>query len=480
MTAPGSLNHKEIDCILRELELTNSRIQDIYQPSPEQLIFEIYGKSKRFKLLFVFHPQSCRLHLLTRTIPKPKKQQRFVSFLRAHIRDKKIISAEQLGKERIVKIQVSSGEKTIILWIRLWSAAPNLIVTDQHGTIMDALYRKPKRGELSGGHFSTQILLEKQPLKKQKEYTVRDFPGSGSFNKRVEDFYYEHESSLRITTLKNTLLKQISTAENHVLLKLEKLQARSDSDEDFQRYKQIGDIIMSSLHMIKKGDRWLTVEDYYNNNKPLEISLKTKLTPLENAANYYNKYKPAHKNKMRIQKELINCRNELKQIEEQKQHVLKSKDPQELAVLNKKQQKTSFTVKSVTQPGLHFFAHGFKLIVGRNAKENEALLRSYVRGNDYWFHCRDYPGAYVFVKNIQGKTLPLDCLLDAGNLALSYSKAKTSGKADVYYTQVKYLKKIKGGKPGLVIPTQEKNIHITLDQNRLKRLKGSSKLIVEK
>jgi predicted ribosome quality control (RQC) complex YloA/Tae2 family protein len=480
MTAPGSLNHKEIDCILNELDLANSRIQDIYQPSPEKLIFEIYGKAKRFKLLFVFNPQSCRLHLLTRTVTKPKKLQRFVSFLRAHIRDKKIISAEQLGKERIVKIQVSSGEKIIVLWVRLWSAAPNLIVTDQHGVILDALYRKPKRGEVSGGHFSPQVFLAKQTLKKQKEYTVREFQGCGSFNKRVEGFYYEYEYNSRLTKLKRSLLNQISTAENNLLLKLEKLNARFSADENFERYKQIGDIIMSSLHLIKKGDRWLNAEDYYNNNKPLEISLKTELTPLENAENYYNKYKTAHKNKMRVEKELINCRNKLKQVREQKQYVLESKDPHKLSVLNKKQKKASFTVKTVTQPGLHFFAHGFKLIVGRSARENESLLRSHVRGNDYWFHCRDYPGAYVFVKNIQGKTLPLDCILDAGNLALSYSKAKTSGQADVYYTQVKYLKKIKGGKPGSVIPTQEKNIHITLDQNRLKRLKGSLKLIVEK
>ncbi len=480
MTVPGSLNYKEIDCILHELDLANCRIQDIYQPSPEQIVFEIFGKAGIFRLLFVFHPQYCRLHLLTRTIPKTKKLQRFISFSRAHIRNKRIISAEQIGKERIVKIQVSSGGKTIVLWVRLWSAAPNLIVTDHHGTIMDALYRKPKRGEISGGHFSFQAAPEKQSLSREKEYKVRIFPGSGSFNKRVEDFYYEHECSERLIKLKSSLLKQIAQAENRLLLKLEKLQELSRTEKYFERYKQIGDIIISSLHKIKKGDRWFQAEDFYHNNKPLEISLKTELTPLENATNYYKQYKNAHNNKVRLEKELTNCRNELLNLQQKKEYVSTSQDLEKLVALNKKRKTDPFAPKKASQPGIHFFAHGFNIIVGRNARENEALLRSHVRGNDYWFHCRDYPGSYVFVKSIRGKTLPLDCILDAGSLALSYSRAKTSGQGNVYYTQVKYLKKIKGGKPGLVIPTQEKNIHITLDQTRLKRLKDSLKLIVEK
>jgi predicted ribosome quality control (RQC) complex YloA/Tae2 family protein len=480
MTSPGSLNYKEIDCILNELKLVHCRVQGIYQPSPAQLIFEMFCKTRRFRVLFVFQPQCCRLHMLTRPFPKAKKPQRFVSFLRAHIRNKIISSAEQLGKERIIKIQIQSREKNIILWVRLWSAAPNLIVTDQHGTIMDALYRKPKRGEISGGHFSPEGTLKKQVKSNLMEYSIREFPGKGSFNKRVEDFYYEHEYSEQLMKLRNSLLKQIAQEENRLLLQLENIQSRSRSLEDYNRYKQIGDMIMSSLHMIKRGDRWFKTQDYYHNDTPLEISLKPELTPSQNATSYYNKYKKARNTKVRLEKDLRDCRHNLNRLQKQKEFISQNNDVQALTLLHKKSKAASPPHNKKSQPGLHFCAHGFTIIVGRNAKENETLLRTYMRGNDYWFHCRDYPGSYVFVKSKKSKTLPLDCILDAGNLALHYSKAKTSGQGDVYYTQVKYLKKIKGSKPGLVIPTQEKNVHIKLDQKRLKRLKDSIKVIVEK
>jgi predicted ribosome quality control (RQC) complex YloA/Tae2 family protein len=127
-------------------------------------------------------------------------------------------------------------------------------------------------------------------------------------------------------------------------------------------------------------------------------------------------------------------------------------------------------------PGLSFESPPFRIIVGRSAAENDELLRRFVRGNDWWFHARDFPGAYVFVKAPPGKSLPLETMLDAGNLAVHFSKGKSSGGGDVYYTRVKYLRRVKGGKRGLVIPTQEKNLSIRLDPARLERLKGGDAL----
>ena len=108
--------------------------------------------------------------------------------------------------------------------------------------------------------------------------------------------------------------------------------------------------------------------------------------------------------------------------------------------------------------------------MGRNARENDELLRHATRGNDWWLHTRDYPGGYVFVRNRPGKSVPLEVLLDAGNLALFFSKARSARRADLYYTQVKYLRRAKDGPRGLVLPTQEKNLTVDLDDARLQRL----------
>jgi len=126
--------------------------------------------------------------------------------------------------------------------------------------------------------------------------------------------------------------------------------------------------------------------------------------------------------------------------------------------------------KVETQVGLICISHGFTILIGRTAKENDFLLRHQTRGNDYWFHTRDYPGGYVFIKNIRNKSIPLDTLLDAANLAVLFSKGKNAGKIDLYYTQVKYLRRAKNGPLGLVLPTNEKNLCIDFNKLRAQQL----------
>jgi predicted ribosome quality control (RQC) complex YloA/Tae2 family protein len=60
--------------------------------------------------------------------------------------------------------------------------------------------------------------------------------------------------------------------------------------------------------------------------------------------------------------------------------------------------------------------------------------------------------------------------LDAGNLALFYSKGRNSGEGDLYYTQVKFLRRAKDGPKGLVLPTQEKNLRVKMEEVRLRKL----------
>ena len=87
-----------------------------------------------------------------------------------------------------------------------------------------------------------------------------------------------------------------------------------------------------------------------------------------------------------------------------------------------------------------------------------------------WLHVRDYHGGYVFIKNRPGKTVPLEILLYAGNLAVYYSKARKNGSADLYYTQVKHLRRAKNAPKGTVLPTNEKNLFIKLDEAKIRQI----------
>ncbi|HTP58358.1 MAG TPA: NFACT family protein, partial [Spirochaetia bacterium] len=190
MTAslPPSLNWREIDLVLSELSLPGSLIQEINQPAHDRFILDLFRKGERISVLVSLSSRLPRLHAITAKPANPQKPPRFASFLRAHLRGGRIESVEH--RDRIVRITVSrSGEQTL-LWIRLWGSAANAILTDAGGTILDAFYRRPKKNEVSGKTFASE------PGKTAaKEYSIRELPGDGTFNGKLEKLFQEQETA---------------------------------------------------------------------------------------------------------------------------------------------------------------------------------------------------------------------------------------------------------------------------------------------
>ena len=63
-----------------------------------------------------------------------------------------------------------------------------------------------------------------------------------------------------------------------------------------------------------------------------------------------------------------------------------------------------------------------------------------------------------------------ETILQAAALAAYFSKGRNGSKVPVDYTQVKYVKKPSGAKPGMVIYTDYKTVYVTPDENLVKRL----------
>lgn len=464
-----ALNWKEINLILDELDLAGSLIRGIHGPTPQSIVLELFKRGVNSKLLISL--SNPHLHRLTRKLDNPQKPFRFVTFLRAHIKNGKIKSAVQIEGERIIRIDVLRERQETSVWIRLWTAAANIIVTNCERKILDTFHRRPKRDEIAGQIFNPEPGFSGSG-KKKDSYAVRELPGEGSFNEKIETAFFDRESEDERITVKNSVLKNLNLKEAGALARLEKLKEKMAENENLEQLRETGDLIKSSLHKIKRGDKWLLTEDFFHGNRKLDIKLKPEASPIGNAEFYYKKYRKAKKAGSQLVKEIDDLELRLQQIINKKNQVISEEDITALKnlaekpVQNKKEKHTSI-------PGLIFISKPFSLIVGRTSKENDLLLRKYVNGNDYWFHSRDYPGAYIFIKAVKGKSIPLETMLDAGNLAIYYSKGRSSGAGDIYYTQVKYLRRVKGGKTGLVIPTNENNLFIKLDDRRLDRLKNS-------
>ncbi|WP_210369683.1 NFACT RNA binding domain-containing protein [Borreliella garinii] len=471
-----SLNYVEINTLIKEIPFANSLITEIIQPDYKSLILEIYNKidNKKFKILISLNPSTTRFHITKKNFKKNALKLRFSDFLKSKIQNGKILKAFQMKNERIIYLEIFKKE-IIILFIKLWPSSPNIIATNQNFKILDAYYRRPKAKETTGETFfkakeihESNKMSDKKIMGLKEEY---DNTSHKSYSEFLENYYESLSNQIKKNNIKELLIEKYKKELIALEKRIESLKQQIKLIENIENEKEKGELILLNINKIQKGIKEITLLNY--KKEKIKISLNQSLSPKENALQYFKAYKKGKNSFETIQNQLKDNLDKFNLIKS-KINMLKIENfiPKE----EYNQEETAIKKKEKTpKTGLHFTSCGFEILIGRNAKENDELLRRCVKGNDYWLHTRDYPGAYVFIRNQKNKTPCLDVLLAAGNLCVNYTKlAKKSGKADLYYTQVKNLRRVKNGKLGLVIPKAEKNLHIKLDENLIKKIKNQT------
>ena len=472
-----SLNWKEINCILEELELDGSFIQQIVQPSYDTIAFHTYKNGQSKTILICLAAGACRIHQTWSAVPKNNKPLRFMEFLKARIKGARINAICQLGQERIIKLELSHCGQEFLLYIRLWSNAANMILTDTNHVVLDTFYRRPKKDEVSGGTFQEPSLQPKAQGDTQKDWQVRSFDQlpnweNLSFNQKVEQWYGEHAGQLSLEALLEQAEKFYNSRHSKMEAALHRLEKKRDDFLQNAQWKHYGDLILTYGHLIDGSQDYLECEDYESGAR-IRIKIDPKKNAQENASSYYNTYKKTVSGLADLEHDIQKAKKELLDLEATYQQLCREPNPLRLQQMLRKQTTPKQQVEK-KRPGLSYQVEGWTILVGRTATENDELLRRHVKGLDMWFHTRDYAGGYVFVKNRPGKTIPLSIMLCAGNLAVYHSKARKAGKADLYYTQVKHLRRAKNGPKGLVLPSQEKNLLVQLDKEILQKLEAAS------
>ena len=525
-----SLNCNEINLILDELDLTGAFIQEIVQPGYDMLALYTYKEGNAKTVVICTAQNSIRMNETRRKITKNEKPLRFMEFLRSHIKGCRINSCEQIGFERVVKMELSrivaadekkANQQTVhvslvkkpvlskeelaaqdepaeieenyILYIKLWNNAANVILCDTQNTILEPMFRRPERGEVKDKTFTLEVkdvdeaeILEKYPVREWKDDGVlgaeplgegvaedrtagcsegKAFP---SFNSYIDWWYSEHAANLSTESLLEKAEKWYNVRHSKMEASLENLLNKKKSFENAGQLKHQGDLILTFGHLIDGSSKFLECEDY-ETGKTLRILIDPKKSAQENAQDYYKNYKKATSGIEDLERDIEAARRQIEKLDEQYQQICTEKNPVKIEQLLRRDT-TPTQQKKKSHPGLDYTINGWYILVGRDANENDDLLRHHVRGDDLWLHVRDFPGGYVFIKARKGKTVPLDILLDAANLAVYYSKARTNTKVDLYYTHVKYLRRAKNGPKGLVLPTQEKNLCISPDKALLTKI----------
>ncbi len=245
--------------------------------------------------------------------------------------------------------------------------------------------------------------------------------------------------------------KRLKRAESLIEANLQRLIKR----EEGASHEEMGHILMASMHEIPERAEQITLTDFYR-DQPITIKLKPDLNPQKNAENYYRKAKNE-----KIEAEHLHGQIAMREteIEQTRQHRTAIEGIESLKALRKYVKLhgllTDAPVDDPTQLFKQVDFQGYRILIGRNAKNNDLLTQRFSYKDDLWMHARDVSGSHVLVKFQAGKPFPKTVIERAAELAAWYSKRRTDSLCPVIVTPKKYVRKPKGLAEGQVVVEKE-------------------------
>ncbi len=133
-------------CIINELseKLIGGKIQNIYMPEKDEILFAIHTYGKNYLLVISVNPSCSRIHLTTRKKTNPTSPPNFCMFLRKHIGRGKILDIKFHDYERIIDFIIEARNELGDLQIKrmiveLTGRNTNVIITNHQNIVLDAL-----------------------------------------------------------------------------------------------------------------------------------------------------------------------------------------------------------------------------------------------------------------------------------------------------------------------------------------------------
>ncbi len=297
-----------------------------------------------------------------------------------------------------------------------------------------------------------------------------EFP---TISEALEYFYERLIAKESLQAEKAAILQAVKKKYEAVQQKHESLCHQLEIAENADDLKLRGDLLLANLYKIKHRQEEISLQNFYDpDNTEITVQLDEKLNPADNAQRYFDRYKKAKRSKNVLVKLTSKNQKELSFLQKVIEETEKAADIDKIAAIRSGlERRRIIKEKSVKKrrakeetPLFRRFqsSDGFQILVGRNSKENELLLKGESSKNDMWLHAKQIEGSYVIVRNPERRPdIPKRTLLEAATIAASFSKAKHSSIVPVDYTWVKYVNKPRGAKPGFVIYKNEKTLFVS-------------------
>jgi predicted ribosome quality control (RQC) complex YloA/Tae2 family protein len=255
----------------------------------------------------------------------------------------------------------------------------------------------------------------------------------GDIDLYLTEKYRDFEKK-RIHNLKKQKLLSVKKKQDKLQKLLNKLPNPEKLHEEMQKYQNYGNIILANLYQIKPYDKVLKTYDF--EGQEISIKLPKDIVPNRISEYFFNQAKRAKAKSKNIHIEEENLQTKLKFYDNMYHAIEQAQSTGELELLLPKKAKAQ-RKKEKLKEGELFWIEDYKILIGRNAKENQALLKI-AKSNDLWMHIRDIPSSHLIIKTDK-QNLPESVIEKAAKLCVDFSLTQ-AGDYDVDYCKRRFVK----------------------------------------
>jgi len=475
------MNDQTIEEIAREIAeaFTGAATGRVFQPGRASLVVDFHTRTDAYLFVSVEAAQP-RIYIIRRATRELEKTTippaSFALLWRKHLAGAVLRRVTKDADDRIIRFffeaQSEAGEaqeRTVIA--QLTGRSANLFLLDERERIIDALRPLRETDQQIGDEYDAPAASASTHRSQPEPFERGDFH---SLSEAADDYYsrlevdkkFDQHAAAFVARLRQETGKRRKLKRN--------LKADLAQHGDAEMHKRIGDLLLANVATAERNGSLVRVKDYYSEGEPIiEVEVDENRTLQEEAARRFNFYTKAKRAAREIATRLEVLQEEIAELDKRDAElarIIEERDAQALERWSdgdkKKGRETQKDKRERPKseeriPGARRYrsSDGYEILVGRAAKDNDHLTFRVARPHDLWFHAADYPGSHVIVRsnssgvggvNAKRGEIPHRTVVEAAQLAASYSRAKHDAKVSVHYTHRKFLSKPKGAAPGLV------------------------------
>lgn len=294
---------------------------------------------------------------------------------------------------------------------------------------------------------------------------LENIEARGSISEALADYFGAPVGIEAYSAGKDTVKVQLDDALNRVQRKLASLERQASSDEEIEALRKKGELIYAYSYTLKPNQP--SFDAQYDPDGPmLTIELDTKLSAIDNAKRYFERYEKAKRAHEDVPRLVKTAQQEVDYLEQLATDLDLAESWPEIDEVREALQEGGYwrgekkRGPKGQKTGIRRYSiDGYIIMIGRNSKQNHQLVTEKSAPQDVWLHARNIPGSHVIIRN-DGRPIPDTIVERAAALAAYYSSGRSNTTVEVDVTDRRYVRPIKGGRPGQVIYKNERTLTV--------------------